>query len=195
MSGGSDYGTCELGFPAERAGSRCCRDRPFVKAASSLTLSLLHHEPCNTQCAHICSLISSQPAGSQYLLSTCPVVSMTSKTNAHTTSLAANNSNRGGRRGMFTRRPGRQRLPGLFADGIWHCDCDCSPRLPAEHFQVRKESPNKGCLPQRPLVRFWLARLILQQADGSILAKTEKAENAACSCGTTMLVHERQRLF
>lgn len=77
---------------------------------------------------------------------------MTSKTNARTPSLAANNSNRGGRRGMFTRRPGHQRLPGLFADGIWHCDCDCSPRLPAEHFQVRKESPNKGCLPQRPLV-------------------------------------------
>lgn len=32
---------------------------------------------------------------------------------------------------------------GLFADGIWHCDCIPS-RLPAEKFQVKKESPNKG---------------------------------------------------
>ncbi|KAE9373096.1 hypothetical protein N431DRAFT_337524 [Stipitochalara longipes BDJ] len=31
---------------------------------------------------------------------------------------------------------------GLFADGIWHCNCD--PRLPATQFQVKKEGPNKG---------------------------------------------------
>lgn len=31
---------------------------------------------------------------------------------------------------------------GLFADGIWHCDCD--PRLPAEHFRVKKEGKNQG---------------------------------------------------
>jgi hypothetical protein len=31
---------------------------------------------------------------------------------------------------------------GVFADGIWHCDC--KPRLPAEHFKVKKESKNKG---------------------------------------------------
>lgn len=31
---------------------------------------------------------------------------------------------------------------GLFADGVWHCDC--TPRLPAEHFKVKKESKNKG---------------------------------------------------
>ncbi|KAI4723182.1 hypothetical protein E4T48_00446 [Aureobasidium sp. EXF-10727] len=69
------------------------------------------------------------------------------KTDAQPTSPAANNSNRGGaggRRGTFTRRPGRQKLTGLFADGIWHCDCDCNPRLPAERFQVKKESANKG---------------------------------------------------
>ncbi|KAK5127205.1 hypothetical protein LTR85_008567 [Meristemomyces frigidus] len=34
------------------------------------------------------------------------------------------------------------RLRGLFADGIWHCDC--TPRLPAEHFKVKKEGANKG---------------------------------------------------
>ncbi|KAF2768904.1 hypothetical protein EJ03DRAFT_343676 [Teratosphaeria nubilosa] len=31
---------------------------------------------------------------------------------------------------------------GLFADGIWQCNC--SPRLPAEHFKVKKEGLNKG---------------------------------------------------
>lgn len=31
---------------------------------------------------------------------------------------------------------------GRFDNGIWMCDCN--PRLPAEHFQVKKESPNKG---------------------------------------------------
>jgi hypothetical protein len=31
---------------------------------------------------------------------------------------------------------------GLFADGVWHCDC--TPRLPAEHFPVKKKGPNKG---------------------------------------------------
>jgi hypothetical protein len=69
---------------------------------------------------------------------------MTSKNDAHTKSLGAKTSSRGSRRAMFTRRPGRQKLPGLFSDGIWHCDCDLSPRLPAEHFVVKKESPNKG---------------------------------------------------
>lgn len=38
--------------------------------------------------------------------------------------------------------PGRTgRLKGLF-DRIWYCDC--TPRLPAERFCVKKESPNKG---------------------------------------------------
>lgn len=31
---------------------------------------------------------------------------------------------------------------GVFADGIWHCEC--KPRLPAEHFKVKKETANKG---------------------------------------------------
>ncbi|KFY41539.1 hypothetical protein V495_04895 [Pseudogymnoascus sp. VKM F-4514 (FW-929)] len=31
---------------------------------------------------------------------------------------------------------------GLFVDGVWRCNC--SPRLPASHFQVKKESANKG---------------------------------------------------
>ena len=33
-------------------------------------------------------------------------------------------------------------LRGLFADGIWQCDCD--PRLPAERFKVKKEGKNHG---------------------------------------------------
>ncbi|KAF2172465.1 hypothetical protein M409DRAFT_50160 [Zasmidium cellare ATCC 36951] len=35
-----------------------------------------------------------------------------------------------------------QPLRGLFASNIWHCDC--SPRLPAEHFKVKKEGRNQG---------------------------------------------------
>lgn len=31
---------------------------------------------------------------------------------------------------------------GRFINGVWHCNCD--PRLPASHFQVRKDSANKG---------------------------------------------------
>ncbi|KAI6855338.1 hypothetical protein KC343_g3635 [Hortaea werneckii] len=47
-------------------------------------------------------------------------------------------SSRGGRgRGISAVRP-----KGLFADGIWHCNC--TPRLPAEHFKVKKEGKNQG---------------------------------------------------
>ena len=49
-------------------------------------------------------------------------------------------SGRGGRGGRGGRQTTQQR--GLFADGIWHCDC--TPRLPAEHFKVKKEGPNTG---------------------------------------------------
>ncbi|KAF1348479.1 hypothetical protein BDV97DRAFT_353686 [Delphinella strobiligena] len=57
---------------------------------------------------------------------------------------------RGGNRGGSRGRGGgsnnrRQQDPtkrGLFADGIWLCNC--TPRLPAEHFKVKKEGPNKG---------------------------------------------------
>jgi hypothetical protein len=45
---------------------------------------------------------------------------------------------RGGRNGGST----TTRLKGLFADGIWHCNC--TPRLPAEHFKVKKEGKNQG---------------------------------------------------
>ncbi|KAF2724928.1 hypothetical protein K431DRAFT_343406 [Polychaeton citri CBS 116435] len=33
-------------------------------------------------------------------------------------------------------------LRGLFVGGVWHCDCQ--PRLPAEHFKVKKEGKNQG---------------------------------------------------
>ncbi|KFZ00660.1 hypothetical protein V501_10570 [Pseudogymnoascus sp. VKM F-4519 (FW-2642)] len=35
-----------------------------------------------------------------------------------------------------------QSKKGLFVDGVWRCNC--SPRMPASHFQVKKESVNKG---------------------------------------------------
>ncbi|KAF2627982.1 hypothetical protein BU25DRAFT_448416 [Macroventuria anomochaeta] len=31
---------------------------------------------------------------------------------------------------------------GLFVDGVWHCDC--TPRQPANHFEVKKQGPNQG---------------------------------------------------
>lgn len=42
---------------------------------------------------------------------------------------------------------------GLFANKIWHCDCQ--PRLPAEHFRVKKDGKNHGrwfytCQQQEP---------------------------------------------
>lgn len=36
----------------------------------------------------------------------------------------------------------RKSARGLFASGLWHCDC--TPRLPAEHFKVRKDGKNHG---------------------------------------------------
>jgi len=64
------------------------------------------------------------------------------------------NRNRGGSsaRGGGTGAPST-RIKGLFADGIWHCDC--TPRLPAEHFKVKKVGKNQGrwfytCQQQEP---------------------------------------------
>jgi len=52
-------------------------------------------------------------------------------------------SARGRGRGGGSRGAPRSSAPkGVFADGIWHCDC--TPRLPAEHFKVKKESKNQG---------------------------------------------------
>jgi hypothetical protein len=45
---------------------------------------------------------------------------------------------RGGRGGGWTGGPAK----GLFVDGVWHCDC--TPRKPAVHFEVKKDGPNKG---------------------------------------------------
>ncbi|KAK4560767.1 hypothetical protein LTR86_005346 [Recurvomyces mirabilis] len=46
----------------------------------------------------------------------------------------------GGRGGKSTAPTTTQK--GLFADGIWQCNC--IPRLPAEHFKVKKEGKNQG---------------------------------------------------
>jgi hypothetical protein len=52
-------------------------------------------------------------------------------------------SSRGRGRGGGSRGGIRLTAPrGVFADGIWHCDC--TPRLPAEHFKVKKENKNQG---------------------------------------------------
>jgi len=52
-------------------------------------------------------------------------------------------SSRGRGRGGGSRGGSRSTAPrGVFADGTWHCDC--TPRLPAEHFKVKKEGKNQG---------------------------------------------------
>lgn len=52
-------------------------------------------------------------------------------------------NSRGRGRGGGGRGNARSTAPrGVFSDGIWHCDC--TPRLPAEHFKVKKESKNQG---------------------------------------------------
>ncbi|KUJ11244.1 uncharacterized protein LY89DRAFT_595255 [Mollisia scopiformis] len=43
----------------------------------------------------------------------------------------------------YSSSPSKVRLNGLFADGIWQCS-NCNPRLPAAHFQVKKDGPNQG---------------------------------------------------
>lgn len=48
----------------------------------------------------------------------------------------------GAGRGRGGSSTSRTTLKGLFADGIWQCDC--TPRLPAEHFKVKKEGKNQG---------------------------------------------------
>ncbi|KAF2756638.1 hypothetical protein EJ05DRAFT_71271 [Pseudovirgaria hyperparasitica] len=52
------------------------------------------------------------------------------------------NQGRGRARGKGARSPAKTPLKGMFADGVWHCNCH--PRLPAQRFQVKKESKNKG---------------------------------------------------
>nr|POF26102.1 hypothetical protein CFP56_22250 [Quercus suber] len=74
-------------------------------------------------------------------------------------------------------------IKGLFKDNIWHCNCD--PRLPAEHFKVKKEGKNQGrwfytCQQQEPKrCDFFLwdedARL---RMEGAVLAgKSEETQN------------------
>jgi len=51
----------------------------------------------------------------------------------------------GGSRGQYRGKSGglaNTQEKGLFADGIWHCNC--KQRLPAEHFRVKKEGKNHG---------------------------------------------------
>lgn len=48
----------------------------------------------------------------------------------------------GASRGRGRGAPRSTQPRGVFADGIWHCDC--KPRLPAEHFKVKKEGKNQG---------------------------------------------------
>ena len=49
-------------------------------------------------------------------------------------------------RGGFSRGGGNRgsaaQPKGLFADGAWHCNC--TPRLPAERFKVKKDGKNHG---------------------------------------------------
>lgn len=63
-------------------------------------------------------------------------------------------NNRGNREGGGRDQRKRTSGPrGLFNNNVWHCDCE--PRLPAEHFRVKKEGKNNGrwfytCQQQEP---------------------------------------------
>ena len=39
---------------------------------------------------------------------------------------------------------GRTMKRGLFLNSVWHCDCDCDPRLPADKFQTKNGGKNHG---------------------------------------------------
>lgn len=47
-----------------------------------------------------------------------------------------------GRGGAARGGPKSTVAKGVFSNGIWHCNC--TPRLPAEHFKVKKEGKNQG---------------------------------------------------
>ena len=51
---------------------------------------------------------------------------------------------RGGRGSRRGRNSNLLKVPlrGLFADGVWQCNCD--PRVPADHFQTKNGGKNHG---------------------------------------------------
>ena len=84
-------------------------------------------------------------------------------------------------------------LKGLFSDGIWQCNCD--PRLPAQHFQTKNGGKNHGrwCT---YLMRFIYDRQIANTSSvQSILARRLSLSAVISSFGMTKLKAERQQLF
>jgi GRF zinc finger len=44
----------------------------------------------------------------------------------------------------YVTRNGKTSKRGAFINGIWHCDCDIKPRLPADKFQTKNGGKNHG---------------------------------------------------
>ncbi|KAF9736152.1 hypothetical protein PMIN07_002873 [Paraphaeosphaeria minitans] len=85
---------------------------------------------------------------------------------------------RGGRGGAW--RGGSSTLKGTFLNGVWHCDC--SPPLPAVHFQTKKAGPNNGkwfrtCQkPQEERCKFFLWDAEAHPREASALASNSRTE-------------------
>jgi hypothetical protein len=89
------------------------------------------------------------PSSLQYALSSVPYPSAAHRDLTDRVKMyrGGGSNTRYGSRGNFSARGrgnGRQttRQRGSFADGVWYCDC--TPRLPAERFKVKKDGPNHG---------------------------------------------------
>ncbi|KAL1794629.1 hypothetical protein ACET3X_006445 [Alternaria dauci] len=69
---------------------------------------------------------------------------------------------------------------GQFLNGVWHCDCN--PRLPAVHFQTKKEGANKGkwfrtCQkPKEEQCKFFLWDYDAQPREKNALARNSRTE-------------------
>ncbi|CAN9342702.1 unnamed protein product [Alternaria alternata] len=78
------------------------------------------------------------------------------------------------------RTGGGATLKGQFLNGVWHCDCN--PRLPAVHFETKKEGANKGkwfrtCQkPKEEQCKFFLWDHDAQPREKSALARNSRTE-------------------
>ncbi|OAF99145.1 uncharacterized protein CC84DRAFT_419324 [Paraphaeosphaeria sporulosa] len=85
---------------------------------------------------------------------------------------------RGGRGGAWHGQSSA--LKGTFLNGVWHCDC--TPPLPAVHFQTKKAGPNNGkwfrtCQkPQEQRCKFFLWDTEAHPREAAALASNSRSE-------------------
>lgn len=76
-------------------------------------------------------------------------------------------------------------LKGLFSDGIWQCDCD--PRLPAQHFQTKNGGKNHGRWCKQLLTVSTPTRMLMWIIVQSIRVKTLSQSAVTFFFGTMKL--------